>query len=120
MTRSFVFIICLALCAASDSRCNDPTSEEFIEKHGQHESPRFFGRSFFIAIFICYMAADFLKTLCNVIEIYEDDLIFYQTSRPADHPRNEYETSDDSDGEHQYSFVEFLSKHGISFPAVGQ
>ncbi|KRZ73629.1 hypothetical protein T10_5478 [Trichinella papuae] len=96
------------------------THEISIDEHGRHGSPRFLGRFIFAILFVCYLAAEFLKTFFDVIEIYGDDLYVYPTPRRAVHLRDEYETSDDSDGEHQYSFVEFRSKHGISFPVVCQ
>ncbi|KRZ00874.1 hypothetical protein T11_6583 [Trichinella zimbabwensis] len=118
MMFSFVFIFCLALCASFNFTRDDMTHEKSIDEHGRHGSPRFLGRFILAVLFIGYLAAEFLKTFFDVIEIYGDDLYVYPTPRRAVHLRDEYETSDDSDGEHQHSFVEFRSIEKIMKPAV--
>ncbi|KRZ35882.1 hypothetical protein T4C_800 [Trichinella pseudospiralis] len=106
---SSVIIFCLALCAAYYCKYKDPPAEESMEANSQNESPRILGRFVFGILFTCYMAKDCLKTFFDVVQNYEDDSYIDLISLATDHQRNEYETSDDSDGEHQYSFVEFLS-----------
>ncbi|KRZ20516.1 hypothetical protein T4B_12581 [Trichinella pseudospiralis] len=113
---SSVIIFCLALCAAYYCKYKDPPAEESMEANSQNESPRILGRFVFGILFTCYMAKDCLKTFFDVVQNYEDDSYIDLISLATDHQRNEYETSDDSDGEHQYSFVEFLiMKTAVAF-----